>query len=83
MKYMLLIYHPEEAWGTMTEQDSTNYVRRLRQVFAGYWCESGHYISGSELHPVSTATSVRVRDGKELATDGPSPRPRNNSAVIT
>jgi hypothetical protein len=31
----------------------------------------GQYLSGSPLHPSSSATSVRVRDGKRLVTDGP------------
>jgi hypothetical protein len=70
MKYMLLIYHEEQAWDTLTEQG--------RQVmYAGYRkfsqeiMATGNYLAGSELHPVSTATSVRVRDGETLATDGP------------
>jgi hypothetical protein len=70
MKYMLLIYHAEEAWGTMTEQERQNMYADYGK-FSQEIVESGHYISGSELHPVATATSVRVRDGKELATDGP------------
>lgn len=70
MKYMLLIYHPEEAWGTMTEQERQKMYAEYGK-FSEEIVASGHYISGSELHPVSTATSVRVRDGKELATDGP------------
>ena len=32
---------------------------------------SGQYLAGAPLHPTSTATSVRVRDGKRLVTDGP------------
>ncbi len=70
MKYMLLIYHEEQQWGTLTEEER-------QQIYADYGAfsqeitASGNYISGSELHPVSTATSVRVRDGKQIATDGP------------
>ncbi len=33
--------------------------------------ETGQYLGASPLHPVATATSVRVRDGKRLVTDGP------------
>ena len=33
--------------------------------------QSGHYLASSQLHPVSKATTVRVRDGKKLVTDGP------------
>jgi hypothetical protein len=32
---------------------------------------TGQFLGGSQLHPVATASSVRVRDGKELITDGP------------
>jgi hypothetical protein len=70
MKYMLLIYHAEEAWGTMTEQERQTMYAEYGK-FSEEIVASGHYLAGSELHPVSTATSVRVRDGKELATDGP------------
>jgi len=70
MKYMLLIYHAERAWDGLTEDERqkvyAEYGRFTQEIMA-----SGNYLGGSELHPVSTATSVRVRDGKELATDGP------------
>jgi hypothetical protein len=70
MKYMLLIYHPESAWGEMTEERRqgmyAEYGRFTQEIMA-----SGHYVGGSELHPVATATSVRVRDGQQLAIDGP------------
>jgi hypothetical protein len=32
---------------------------------------AGHYLAANPLHPTTTATSVRVRDGKRLVTDGP------------
>jgi hypothetical protein len=70
MKYILLIYHEEQLWGRLTEQEKQEiygaYGRFTQEIMA-----SGHYVGGSELHPVSTATSVRVRDGKQLTTDGP------------
>ena len=70
MKYILLIYLEEKSWGTLTEQERQDiygdYRRFTEEIIA-----SGNYVSGSELHPVSTATSVRVRDGKVLPTDGP------------
>ncbi|HSE26499.1 MAG TPA: YciI family protein [Pyrinomonadaceae bacterium] len=70
MKYLLLIYQNEQSWSGLTDQER-------RDIYAEYgkFSEeikgSGHYVSGSELHPASTATSVRVRDGKALTTDGP------------
>ena len=70
MKYMLLIYLAEQGWGKLTEDERQSiyaeYGKFTQEIIA-----SGHYVDGSELHPVSTATSVRVRDGKQLTTDGP------------
>ena len=67
MKYMLLVYLDEQAL-TETERDHC-YVEsaQLTQDLNS----SGHYLSAGPLHPTSTATSVRVRDGKRLVTDGP------------
>lgn len=70
MKYMLLIYHAEKAWETLTEQQRQDIYSEYRR-FSEEIVASGNYISGSELHPVATATSVRIRDGRQLATDGP------------
>jgi hypothetical protein len=70
MKYMLLIYHEEQAWGDLTEQERQNMYAAYRQ-FSEDIVRSGHYVSGSELHPVSMATSVKVRDGQQLTIDGP------------
>jgi hypothetical protein len=70
MKYMLLIYHEEKAWDGLTDQERQQIYGDYRK-FTEDIIASGNYVSGSELHPVATATSVRVRDGKQLATDGP------------
>ena len=70
MKYMLLIHDEEKKWAGLTEQERTRmmgeYMEFTRQIK-----ESGHYVTGSQLHPATSATSVRVRDGKRLVTDGP------------
>ena len=67
MKYMLLIYGDENAWTQSEREDcyeeSSQLVQQLRA--------SGQYLSSSPLYSVETATSVRVRDGKKLVTDGP------------
>jgi hypothetical protein len=67
MKYMLLIYSDENAW-TQNEMESC-YVEstQLTQELNA----NGQYLGASPLHSVSMATSVRVRDGKKLVTDGP------------
>jgi len=67
MKYMLLIYAAEQAW-TETEREqcygeSTELAHELKS--------KGQFLTTSPLQPVSTATSVRVRDGKRLVIDGP------------
>ena len=67
MKYMLLIYSDEDAWTEGEREhcyaESVRLTRDLHQM--------GQYLGASPLHPVATATSVRVRDGKRLVTDGP------------
>src|SRR5262249_45007198 len=67
MKYMLLIYMGEQAMNDTERQqcyvDSTQLCHDLNA--------SGQYVAANPLHPVATATSVRVRDGKRLVTDGP------------
>jgi hypothetical protein len=70
MKYMLLIYHDEPSWDAITEAERQQVYleyRKLRDELTS----RGQFITGSQLQPISTATSVRVRDGKELVTDGP------------
>ena len=68
MKYMLLIYLDDEHAMTATERDEC-YVKSAQ--LARDLHSSGRYLAASPLHPTSTATSVRVRDGKPLVTDGP------------
>ena len=70
MQYVLLIYGNENHWGKLgkAEQDS---VMKEFMDFTRSIAESGHYKAGNELHEVSKATTVRLRDGKRLVTDGP------------
>ena len=67
VKYMLLVYADEqvldEAYRQKCYVESAQLARDLNA--------SGHYLDASPLHPTSTATSVRVRDGKPVVTDGP------------
>ena len=67
MKYMLLVYLEEQALSD-TEREHC-YVESAE--LARDLSSSGKYISAGPLHPVATATSVRVRNGKRLVTDGP------------
>jgi hypothetical protein len=67
MKYMLLIYTDEDAW---TENEREHCYAESTQLTHDLNAR-GKYLGASPLHPVATATSVRVRDGKRLVTDGP------------
>ena len=67
MKYMLLVYMDEQA---MTEQEREHCYVESAQLTQNLNA-TGQYLSASPLHPVSMATSVRVRDGKRVVTDGP------------
>jgi hypothetical protein len=67
MKYMLLIYMDEQAMND-TEREQC-YVKSAQ--VAQDLHSNGQYLAASPLHPVATATSVRVRDGRPLVTDGP------------
>jgi len=70
MQYLLLIYSDES---TMPEPGSAQLATGMKEYadFTASIRESGHFIGGNRLHSVSTATAVRVRDGKTLLTDGP------------
>jgi hypothetical protein len=70
MKYMLLIYDDERAWAQLSEEDRQRIYAEYRQ-FGEQLRAAGQYVTGSQLHPTSAASSVRVRDGKRLVTDGP------------
>lgn len=67
MKYMLLVYLDEQA---MSESEREHCYIESAQL-ARDLSASGNYLAAGPLHPVSTATSVRVRNGKRLVTDGP------------
>jgi hypothetical protein len=64
---MLLIYTEENAYTDGERErcyiESTELTHDLNA--------RGQYVSANPLHPVATATSVRVREGKQLVTDGP------------
>jgi len=70
VKYMLLICRDEQTWNTLS-------VTERQQIYAETLALSeeltsrGQYLGGFPLHPSPAATSVRVRDGKPLVTDGP------------
>ena len=67
MKYMLLIYLNEHALNETERQECYAESTQLAQQLHS----SGQYVAANPLHPTAMATSVRVRGGKRLVTDGP------------
>lgn len=67
MKYVLLIYLDENALSETERESCYAESAQLAQQLNS----KGQYLATAPLHPVATATSVRVRDGKPLVTDGP------------
>jgi hypothetical protein len=64
---MLLIYHDEQTLDEASRQECCEESTRLAHTLDA----NGQYLACAPLHPVATATTVRVRDGKPLVTDGP------------
>src|SRR5688572_3077061 len=67
MKYMLLIYGDEQALDAAAREACYHESAQLAHEIH----DAGKYLGASPLQLTSTATSVRVRDGKRLVTDGP------------
>ena len=70
MKYLCLIYNEEKNVSTLSPTDTQSLMGEYNQ-FTTDIKKSGHYVAGEALHPISTATTVRVRNGKVSTFDGP------------
>ncbi len=70
MKYLLLIYEEEKVWNKLSEAERQGMFGEYYK-FTEEIKNSGKYLGGNPLKPTSTATTVRVRDGKPLVIDGP------------
>jgi hypothetical protein len=70
MKYLCLIYDEEAKIAGMSKEDGDQFMGEYF-AFTEDIRKSGHYVAGEALHPVSTATTVRIRQGKTTTTDGP------------
>jgi hypothetical protein len=70
MKYMLLIHDDEKAFQSLSEEERqaiyAEYGRFSQEIAA-----SGHLVDGAELQPTTLATTVRLRAGNRMVTDGP------------
>ena len=63
MRYLCLVYAEERRLAEVDDAHCVEFDRSIR--------ESGHCVASEALHPVETATTVRVRNGKVAVTDGP------------
>jgi hypothetical protein len=70
MKYLCLVFYDENIVNNMTSSEWQSLNNECVTCGEGLR-DSGKMIGGNALHPSSTATSLRVRDGKPLITDGP------------
>ena len=70
MQYLCLIYEAESLMATRSDEENG----KIFQDYMTYTDDiksSGHFVAGDALQPTDTATTVRVRDGETLVTDGP------------
>jgi hypothetical protein len=70
MKYMLLTYLDEKAWLALTPEQQQAVMAECAPHIEKIMAQK-KLIAGAPLHPTSTATTVRYREGKQLLTDGP------------
>jgi len=70
MKYLLMICASEEEEAAMSDQDMGQILQEY-MAFSAELEASGHYVTSDRLQPTTAATTVRVRDGELLTTDGP------------
>jgi hypothetical protein len=70
MKYLLMIYGEEKIWDSYSDAERGKMYAEFGK-FTQKIKDSGKYLGGNPLKPISTATTVRVRDGKQMVTDGP------------
>lgn len=70
MNYLCLIYDDEKTLAGMPKHEMDAFMGEY-MAFTDTIRKSGHYLAGHQLQPVSTATTVRRRNGQLSATDGP------------
>jgi hypothetical protein len=66
---MLLIYSPESHWESISEKESGEIFQQYTD-FTDSIFKSGYYVAGDPLEATTAATTVRLRNGKSVSTDG-------------
>ncbi len=70
MKYLCLIYEDETIWSKMPKAESDRYMGDYGALTQDVK-KNGQYLAGEALQPTASATTIRVRNGTTLTTDGP------------
>ena len=70
MKYLLLIYEAEKIWASLSKEEQGSIFNEYVAVGEDF-AKSGRMTACEALEPTSTATTLRVRDGKPTCVDGP------------
>jgi hypothetical protein len=66
VKFLALIYTGEREWDALSDDERGEIYGRYRALM-----QDGRFAGGDELAPTTTATTVRLRDGETIVTDGP------------
>jgi hypothetical protein len=70
MKFLLLLYGDESRWTDMTPEESAEDMKRW-SAFGQELIDSGTFVAGEGLAPTAEATTVRIKEGEVVRTDGP------------
>jgi hypothetical protein len=70
MKYLILLYGDEKAWASVSDAERRQVLGEFGKCYQDL-LKNEQYKGGSPLQPTAMATTVRVRNGKLLVTDGP------------
>lgn len=70
MQYMLLCCFDEYAWGTLSDAQKDKIMREYGELIQDL-VKSRRFRGGGQLHPTAAATTVRMKNGKLVCTDGP------------
>jgi len=70
MQYLLLIYGDEDGWESLSDDEQEAAIGEYRSLRRDLTAQD-KYGGSNELHGVDTATTIQVRNGDTLVTDGP------------
>ena len=70
MQYLLMCCFDEKRWESLPEAERAGIMKQYGEVI-GDMARSGHYLAGGKLKGTAAATTVRVKNGKPVITDGP------------